>query len=256
MQSANYNIIKIFQKEKFKRIKDFVITLISKLIPSDDISIFTSDSSMMIFVQSFVHPTFSEDFNYESLEKLGDTLLSTALIKLVYDYLPEFESPEDISGAKTKYLDKDFLSNMTDETGLVDLMILGNEPLSDENLISAKEDTFEAFIGALSVVGDKIIDCYGFKLVYELVKYWFKDKINYEEIRDGRYKKYVTRLKEFADIQRKHVEYKVSERLDGVLVSVFFGTKDNMNKISSAKNKIKRYAQEESAKIAYNIVTK
>lgn len=257
MQSFGYQIIKTNYEDKYDSIKNYISSFIKKLLPNEDYNFFISDSSMLMFVQAFTHSSFDNDYNYERLEKIGDAYLSSAFYKMIFEFFPEIYTEEDLSGTGQRYLDKEFLANLSDEYGLTNLIIKDdNIQFNNIEIKSMKEDVFEAFICALSTVGDRIIDCYGYKLIYEIVKIIFKSKIDVEVILGGGYKKFVSLLKELGNKQQKQVEYKFETRGRDIIYVVYYGYSSNMEKIAELRGKDKKKLKEEVSRMAYLKLTK
>lgn len=258
MEPFGYQTIKFNYEEKYNDIKKYIKDFIYKLLPNEDANFFVIDSSMLIFVQAFTHSSFDNEYNYERLEKIGDAYLSSAFYKMIFDYFPEIYTEEDLSGTGQKYLDKEFLAKLSDEYGLSNLIIKDTTiKFNDIEIKSMKEDVFEAFICALSTIGDRIIDCYGYKIIYEIVKIIFKDKIDINVVLGGGYKKYISRLKELANKQQKQIEYKYEARGRDTIYVVYFGTPNNMAKAAELRGRDRKKLKEEVAKIAYNnIITR
>jgi len=252
MQSFGYQIIKNTYEDKFNNIKVYITNFVKKLLPNEDFNFFISDASMLMFVQAFTHVSFDREYNYERLEKIGDAYLSSAFYKMIFEFFPEIYTEEDLSGTGQKYLDKEFLSNLSDEYGLSELIIKDdNIQFNSIEIKSMKEDVFEAFICALSTVGDRIIDCYGYKLIYEVVKIIFKDRIDVDVILGGGYKKFVSLLKELGNKQQKQVEYKFETSGRDIIYVVYYGYPSNMEKVAELRGRDKKKLKEEVSKIAY-----
>lgn len=119
----------------------------------------------MLLQQAFIRRSYSQEHggqNNEVLELLGDSALSTAVIKKLAIYYGSFKNSGEfatryqegkLSKIKEKLVESSMLAHRIDQLGLADYLIMGkgdiNKNIQEEE--SVKEDLFEAIIGAVAV---------------------------------------------------------------------------------------------------------
>jgi hypothetical protein len=102
--------------------------------------------------QSFVSKSFDPNYNYESLEKIGDAALKSGMIKYLYEQDNKFNYDMGADGITyyiTKYLDKKNLSMVSKTLKFAELAKFNGVQSS-----TLHEDIFEAFVGAILSTGD------------------------------------------------------------------------------------------------------
>jgi len=112
------------------------------------------DDYDIIFYKAFTSSLEDPENNYESLEKVGDAVLKSAFITYLYETNIEMGlhlGEDGINNYTAKYLGKTTLSKIGD---FLDFRSIINTPLGVS--VSIFEDTVEAFIAAIHLVGSSI----------------------------------------------------------------------------------------------------
>ncbi len=165
-----------------------------KKIPQKDINLILSDKVFPIWQKAFTHKTFDKDFNYESLEMIGDRVLKIAFGKYMMTRYPDITN-EELSRAEQQFVSTKYQADMAKAMRLGSGARLRYEDISTKIL----EDLFESFFGALfEATGQVLHEGFGYTYAQNVVNALYdkrKDEVSRENlIRDDK-----TRFKEMLD---------------------------------------------------------
>ena len=191
--------------------KNFIFSLLRKgKIKKHYIELLLTDDAMHIYEKAFTSPSANLNFNYEILEKLGDSTCNKAIMWYIYRKFPKLESkPHGLM-----IFSKLFHTLQSTQTFSRIALYLHFEKYISygyirvkdhfEDIMKAKrngvlEDCFEAFFGATELLLDKKYkEGVGYAICNEIFKGMLAEfefpSIKYEELCDP-----ITRLKELFD---------------------------------------------------------
>lgn len=181
-------------------------------------TLFSDDATVQRFCAAFTHNSVDAHTNYEWLEILGDATVNKAITFYITHRFPFLCTPEGvkvIARLKINLVSGKQLAAMTDRLGLSDFIRVA-VPMHDGQVQSLREDVFEAFIGALEVSIDSLVEPgAGYGVCYRLVASLLDEQdlsLRYEDLYDA-----VTRVKETFDFFKQdlwgNVKYQVAKRL-------------------------------------------
>jgi dsRNA-specific ribonuclease len=136
--------------------------------------------AMKVWAKAFTHETFSREYNYESLETMGDAVLKYCFPKLLFERFPDI-TPGKITNLRNFYMSKVFQASVSQKLKLSSWIRISTERIT----ISVHEDLFESFFGALDHVGDSIEPGMGSVLSMNFLRFIFRDFVfdkNREEL--------------------------------------------------------------------------
>lgn len=147
--------------------RQYVDQVLSKIIKNPEArQQFLNQQSMNVFAKAMATQLFDPSFNYEELEKIGDSALNTAFIEYVTSRFPD-ATASDISELRNRYVSKSELSQISKNLELYKWVLLVPPVDIDGKLyyspsftynileyVHILEDIFESFIGALFTVGN------------------------------------------------------------------------------------------------------
>lgn len=186
--------------------------LIRAKIKQKTLDLFTNQENIKVFRTAFIHKSFSDDHNYEHLEFLGDTMVNNCVAEWLNETFPEIINVDWLTRMKHALISKKTLGFLARDAGFFEHIKYGEdirESLeSSQNVKDNKdykdmlEDTFEAFIGALTRVSNSTMRRgVGYALSYNIVKSFLDElrskggiSLNYEDYYDP-----ISRLKEIYD---------------------------------------------------------
>jgi ribonuclease-3 len=155
-------------------LKAFILEKLETLIP--DLAIraaFVTDDNLAIWVNVFTHKTYSDEFNYELLEYIGDTVLEYVLPKYIMEAYPTLKESE-YSELKRVYADRMNNESYTYKLGLEKYLRVKYMPHTT-GTTRIRSDLFEAFIGGLVEVSNRVRPGSGLDVAYELMKQVLED---------------------------------------------------------------------------------
>lgn len=179
--------------EWLQRLQAYVYTTITPLVEQDENKRQTlvSERAMVIWAAAFTDKSYNPNYgyNYEILEKIGDSALKLTFSRLLQVRFPNI-SESQISELASYYLSKIELSKISKSLGISDYV----RTLLDKN-INMFEDVLEAIYGALMEIGDKIYQVgVGYILCYNLtLSLWGNRKISMS-VAEGDAKTQVTQI--------------------------------------------------------------
>ena len=233
--------------DKRKRdFKEFLRKIFKSVLKDDDIESILAPKPLEMFETAFTH-RFISDRNYEVFEKIGDKILSSCFGMYLRRRFPNRNDPEFFNLVETFFCAKPKLKELSSKLGLPRYLI--NPYLSTTNR-SDKEDLFESFIGATTVVCDEFITMhFGYGVAYELLAKIYDDEdIDQDNIL--KYKSYVGQLKEIYDVKNwGDVLYADNDKKkcpdQPYIVTIF--NKDGIQ-LGRGESFIKKIAREDAAK--------
>lgn len=226
--------------------KNFIIKLMTERggIREKDAILYTRDMSN--YILAITHDSVNPDNkaeNYEILEHIGDATVNKCTTWYLKNRFPDIvkmgtSGVQILSKQKMLLVSKAFLSSFGTQLGLSDyiryrpLKIKSQDQVDDEKAQyvikdnSMKEDSFEAFFGAMESTIDETEGVFGigYSIVFSILTSFFDEQIiptTVDELTDP-----VTKIKEIFDARRKMGDAYSTERpLDtSVFVSVTLNT--------------------------------
>jgi dsRNA-specific ribonuclease len=127
-----------------------------------------------VWKKAFTHPTKDNHSNYQVLEKVGDRVVYAAFIKYAHKVYPT-ATESQLAPMERVYLSKDGLSKIANQMGLGQFVERHSEVAMSKSIL---EDVYEAFAGALVLIGDEIFgpSC-GNQLIDCVVEYQFAGRL-------------------------------------------------------------------------------
>lgn len=181
-------------------------------IKNKTLDLFTNQENIKTFRTAFIHQSFSDDYNYEHLEFLGDTTVNDCVANWLHETFPEIVNVDWLTRMKHALISKKTLGLLARDAGFFKHIKYGEDiqeslnstPELEENkdYKNMLEDTFEAFIGALVKVSNKETRRgVGHVLAYNIIKSFLDElrskggiSLNYKDYYDP-----ISRLKEIYD---------------------------------------------------------
>ena len=193
-------------KEYYK----FIYNLLSSygLLTEAEIEKIIDEDGMKIMTNAVTHWSLNEDEDYEVWETLGDSTLNKIMVWYMYRRFPHASS-EELTEAKKINVSKGQFPVYAQTLQLPQYVRYKNiQYQSGKNTLtisldkSMKEDTFEAFFGALEfLIDSKIILGAGYLIVYNIVTHILDQQqmtVDLSKIKDS-----ITQLKEIFDSRKK-----------------------------------------------------
>lgn len=144
--------------------KDFIYRTLLTFMPVEMATLLVADEPLnLYFRRAFTHSSWLMNqagkdgkYDYEIFEKLGDKVLGACFQIWLYDIIgAEVTVPQPYADIEKWFTDKEYLAHLSEILGFdkqIDAVTDGNKV--DESM---KEDVFEAFIGAVTLAGDRYI---------------------------------------------------------------------------------------------------
>ena len=234
------------KQNKREEFKMFLRNIFKYIMKEEDMELILAPAPLKIFETAFTH-RFVSDENYEIFEKIGDKILSSCFGMYLRRKFPSKNDPEFFNLVETFYCAKSKLKEISSKLGLPKYLV--SPSLSTPNR-SDKEDLFEAFIGATTVVCDEFITMhFGYGVAYELLAKLY-DQEDIDPNNYLQYKSYVGQLKEIYDVKNwGNVIYRDNEKYrqptDPYIITVYTPQGKSLGRGQSL---IKKTAREEAAK--------
>lgn len=139
-------------------LKLFIEKNLSRFINSEIVPRFTTEDAMKVWTRAFTHFSASPaPNNYELLEKVGDKKADAVLVDIIKIKLPTAKNEEEYTILLNYYHSEEVFSRLGEEEGFDKYLIASRAVLDDKVAVKKiNEDLFEAFVGALSEVGNVI----------------------------------------------------------------------------------------------------
>ena len=137
-----------------KELYKYLYELISKFLEKDKIPAILNKETIKCWRTCFTHVSYDPNYdnNYETLESVGDKILSYTFKTYLYQRFP------DISASQLNNLDQHYMSThlqsfVSAKMGLTNwLRVKGEVPLNSEKI---REDVLEAFFGTIDTIFNK-----------------------------------------------------------------------------------------------------
>jgi len=132
-----------------KELYKYLHELLSTFVEKDKISAILNKETMKMWKCCFTHITYDPEYNYETLESVGDKVLSYTFKTML------FQKFSDITASELNNLDQHYMSThlqsiMSAKMGLTNwLRVSGEVPKTSEKI---REDVYEAFFGAIDTI--------------------------------------------------------------------------------------------------------
>ncbi len=180
--------------EWFKLLQEYLNNILMDIMPdgiddsgkvrvNNDRMKFLDADAMLIWGAAFTHQSYDYNYNYESLEYVGDALLKHIFPQYMIRRDPLL-TEEDLSNLNTNYMATVYQAQLSQKMKLSadgKLRQVGYDwagPLLDADL-------FESFFGALSTIGDNITFGLGTVYSYNKLALIFKDIKIEEKYKEG-----------------------------------------------------------------------
>ncbi len=233
---------------------------------------FTDDESMKEFRTAFIHKSYDEYNNYELLEFLGDVTLNDIAAHYILEKHPKIVSKKWLTRLKHNLTSKNALSGIANRHNFAEHTLYGKEIrevilfskekedlLKNKTYITMLEDTFEAFVGALTcIVNSKYRIGIGYVVAYTVVKKFIGEieiTLKYEIDFDAK-----TQIKEIFDQCGWEFDKNIKSYYDrnvGMWVSKIFGfPKENKVMLGTSKDISRNDSQQEASRKAVKYLNK
>jgi dsRNA-specific ribonuclease len=171
----------------------YIYTTITPLVEQDEAKRLNlvSERAMVIWSAAFTDKSYNPNygFNYEILEKIGDSALKLTFSRMLQVRFPTI-SESQLSELVSYYLSKVELSSISKSLGINNHI----RTLLDKN-INVFEDVLEAIYGALMEIGDRIYQVgVGYILCYNLTLSLWNNKEISMSVAEGDAKTQVTQI--------------------------------------------------------------
>ena len=132
-------------KDLFKYLKELLMTFLDE----DKIPALLNKESMKLWRRSFTHITYDPEDNYETLESVGDKVLSYTFKTMLYQRFPDITASE-LNNLDQHYMSTHLQSLMSAKMGLTNwLRVNGEVPKTSEKI---REDLYESFFGTIDTI--------------------------------------------------------------------------------------------------------
>lgn len=184
--------------------KDFIYRTLLTFMPPEMATALVQDEPLnLYFRRAFTHSSWllnqagkEGKYDYEIFEKLGDKVLGACFQIWLYDIIgAEVTVPQPYADMEKWFTDKEYLAGLSELLGF-DKHI---DAVNDGNKVdqSMKEDVFEAFIGAVTLAGDRyIMQDIGMTLakrwIYQVYNTYVREEIDPQN--SSKYVNYRTRV--------------------------------------------------------------
>ncbi len=139
-----------------RSLENFLRSLLSTFVKPEHMELYFTQAAWSNWERAFTQRSFDPNNNNELLEFLGDRMIEAAATCYLQERFPQLDQ-RGLSFVKSAHVDKPFLRWIADTTGFPrHLRYKGGLT------IHMKEDSMEAFVGALSVISDEIQDGFGY----------------------------------------------------------------------------------------------
>ena len=132
-----------------KELYKYLYELLSTFMDKDKIPTILNKESMKIWKCCFTHITYDPEYNYETLESVGDKVLSYTFKTLLYQKFSDITASE-LNNLDQHYMSTHLQSFVSAKMGLTNwLRVNGEVPKSSEKI---REDLYESFFGAIDTI--------------------------------------------------------------------------------------------------------
>lgn len=157
MKLAEQNVVTLTKEEAEDEWKEKLRNLIRekllKILKPEHAERYLADDVFPLWMKAFTHETFDKGFNYEEMEKIGDSFLKLAFDDYIIRKFPSIKK-NVISALNQEYMSKKTQKDFAKMEGFgLPGIIRAHEMIITTHIL---EDVFEAFFGALFEVSKKI----------------------------------------------------------------------------------------------------
>ncbi len=132
-----------------KELYKYLYELLSTFIEKDKIASILNKESLKLWKHCFTHITYDPEDNYETLESVGDKVLSYTFKTMLYQKFPDITASE-LNNLDQHYMSTHLQSIMSAKMGLTNwLRVNGEVPKSSEKI---REDLYESFFGTIDTI--------------------------------------------------------------------------------------------------------
>mgnify|MGYP003641849113 CR=1 FL=1 len=132
-------------KDLFKYLQELLLTFLDK----EKIPVLLNKESMKLWRCCFTHITYDPEDNYETLESVGDKVLSYTFKTMLYQRFPDITASE-LNNLDQHYMSTHLQSLMSAKMGLTNwLRVNGEVPKTSEKI---REDLYESFFGTIDTI--------------------------------------------------------------------------------------------------------
>ena len=166
------------QEYSDKEFYKYIYSLLATFIEKDKISTILGKDTISFWRTCFTHVSYDPNYdkNYETLESVGDKILSYTFKTYLYSRYP------DISASQLNNLDQHYMSThlqalVSSKMGLTNwLRVNGEVPKTSEKI---REDLLEAFFGTIDTIFNKKFGIgYGVKTCMKFIEKLFDFELN------------------------------------------------------------------------------
>ncbi len=157
-----------------------------------------------VYVEAFMHSSYANEYkkdcDYQRLEFLGDSIIEMCSSLFIYKYFKNFNEGQ-MSLIRTKNVNKHALSQLSQNLGLGDYILLGHGALNEDKInqsSSLLEDIYESLVAAI------FLDL-GMKHVNKFLDYTLYQAIRDTQLDNLKHSK--TQLQEFVQSQKNSEIY-------------------------------------------------
>lgn len=145
----------------------FLQNFLTQFLGSDTATALLAPAYMPIWERAFTHMSSEPTDNYEFYETLGDKILKSTFAVYLTDKLGELSS-QAMTEYENRYMSKLFQRQLAERLHFADFIRIRDSEIT----VSIKEDLFEAFVGALYDVTQKVFGRGpGFDFAYRFIFY-------------------------------------------------------------------------------------
>lgn len=202
-------------KNWVKSMKEFIEFLIRTLFQNDRgirieeiVEFFTSDESLEVLVNAFIHMTQNAIYNYDTIEHHGDNLFRTHFSNYMHFKFKRI-TPQEASGYQLQYLSSQYQSYWSDDLFLFDRLI--RQPFVRDT-IKAKTDIMESFFGSLSEIGYRFNPGFNFLVIDKIMNLICESLPFDKDMIFGKAKQKVIQINETLGFDADSIEIKRSDK--------------------------------------------
>ena len=192
--------------------RQFIISLLKRgNIKKSRMGEFTGVKCLKMFQTAFTHKTYDADDNYELVELIGDSIVNYSVIRYLREWDSKIVSVKYLTRLKHNITSKKELALIAEKAGFFKYIRMGEDLTikfqamnqdfkhNNKDYKSILEDSFEAFIGTVSILVDKEtgVSGTGTEIGYRIIKSFLKESsisLDYKDVFDAK-----TRYKELCD---------------------------------------------------------
>lgn len=155
-------------------VKEFIISFFTMVLSDDDpdyrdmiINRFIDDKSMSIWIKSLISPTINYISNYETLEFVGDKIMSADFARYMSSTYPRIKNNE-LNNCDAKYMSEQFQSFFADDLQLSERGIKSSHL---EMVDKIRTDFLESFFGAVNQISKNVMNGLELVMTYKIMNF-------------------------------------------------------------------------------------